>query len=80
MPDINFTCNKCGRKCSRHHNARKCSRCGGNLIPAGVPPTGVDLIARERMRQITEEGWDTGHDLEHGATTKKTNRHCEMLT
>jgi hypothetical protein len=27
--------------------------------------TGVQMIADERMRQITVEGWDLGHDLEH---------------
>lgn len=26
---------------------------------------GVELIAQERVRQISEEGWDVGHDLEH---------------
>lgn len=27
--------------------------------------TGADLIATERMRQITEEGWTAEHDDEH---------------
>ena len=28
---------------------------------------GCELIAAERQRQIDEEGWDEGHDSEHGA-------------
>jgi len=28
-------------------------------------PTGVELIAAERVRQITEEGWTPGHDDQH---------------
>ncbi len=29
------------------------------------PPTGVDLIAAERARQITKEGYDAEHDGQH---------------
>ena len=28
--------------------------------------TGVDLIAQERARQVTEEGYDADHDAERG--------------
>lgn len=28
-------------------------------------PTGVFLIAQERVRQVTSEGWDAAHDAEH---------------
>lgn len=27
--------------------------------------TGIELIAKERDRQVTEEGWTSGHDQEH---------------
>jgi hypothetical protein len=27
--------------------------------------TGIELIAEERARQISKEGWDAGHDDEH---------------
>lgn len=31
-------------------------------------PTGADLIALERIRQIKEEGWTPDHDQEHTAS------------
>lgn len=27
--------------------------------------TGIELIAQERQRQVTEEGYDASHDMEH---------------
>lgn len=30
-----------------------------------LPPTGLELIIKERERQITEEGWTAEHDDEH---------------
>ena len=27
--------------------------------------TGIELITKERQRQIKEEGWTSGHDAEH---------------
>ena len=33
--------------------------------PASEPPSGTDLIAAERERQQSEEGWDFQHDDEH---------------
>lgn len=39
------------------------------IVPAVKPPaaskTGVELIAEERARQISVEGWSSGHDDEH---------------
>lgn len=40
------------------------------VVAEGWPPPedGVSLIARERVRQVEEEGWDTIHDnVQHGA-------------
>ena len=34
---------------------------------AEMPRGGVELIAAERQRQITSEGWDAAHDDEHNA-------------
>lgn len=34
--------------------------------------TGIEAISNERNRQITEEGWDLKHDLEH------TPEHLEL--
>jgi len=28
-------------------------------------PTGIELIAEERLRQVSEEGWTPEHDAEH---------------
>jgi hypothetical protein len=33
---------------------------------AGLRRDGAGLIAAERERQVTEEGWTAGHDAEHG--------------
>lgn len=43
------------------------SQGGGAPMTTQEPPglSGVDLIAAERRRQITEEGYDTAHDLGH---------------
>ena len=30
-------------------------------------PTGADLIAAERLRQVEVEGWTSAHDREHGS-------------
>jgi hypothetical protein len=36
-------------------------------LRCAVQGGGVHLIAAERSRQVEEEGWDTGHDDDHGA-------------
>jgi hypothetical protein len=41
--------------------------CNSALLNLIVPKCGVDLIAAERRRQITQEGWTPGHDDEHDA-------------
>lgn len=33
--------------------------------PQSIPPNGVQLIAAERQRQISVEGWTPEHDAEH---------------
>jgi hypothetical protein len=39
-------------------------------------PTGADLIAAERRRQIEVEGWTSKHDREHGATRLSQAADC----
>ena len=40
--------------------------CNVNETPLPKPPlTGAELIANERERQMSEEGWDALHDDEH---------------
>ena len=36
-------------------------------MPLIMPTTAIDLIAAERQRQITQEGWTPEHDDEHDA-------------
>jgi hypothetical protein len=35
--------------------------------PVGDPKTGIELIAKERTRQVQAEGYDAAHDDEHGS-------------
>lgn len=39
--------------------------CDSALLNLIVPKKGVDLIAAERQRQISQEGWTPEHDDEH---------------
>lgn len=66
IPHRPAACARCG--CTDDHacaggcwwvEPRLCSRCDGL-------PTGAELIARERRRQIKVEGYDPAHDREHG--------------
>ena len=41
-----------------------------------VPKAGHDLIAAERLRQITQEGFDYDHDMNHRAATLSTAGKC----
>jgi hypothetical protein len=41
-----------------------------------VIPTGADMIAAERRRQIEVEGWTTAHDREHGPDSLKQAAAC----
>lgn len=39
--------------------------CGACHISAALGPSGADLIAAERRRQVTVEGWSEDHDDQH---------------
>lgn len=60
----------CDHREKHEHDAYCESACD---FPKGIPeakciivkPSGVELIAEERKRQIEKEGWDTEHDDSH---------------
>lgn len=46
---------------------------------ASGTPTGAELIAAERARQITEEGWTPEHDAEHAGESLAIAACCYAL-
>lgn len=48
-------------------------------MPTNPQPTGIELIAAERQRQVTVEGWTPEHDDEHMASEMARAAACYAL-
>lgn len=52
-------------KCGEDRRERNCACKPQKRPKAALPKTGADLIAEERLRQMTKEGWTAEHDDGH---------------
>ncbi|MFA5300618.1 MAG: hypothetical protein WC389_20720 [Lutibacter sp.] len=69
------------------HEHNKWCECGCDLQMGQFPgvkyimlkPSGIELIAEERKRQIEKEGWTPEHDDAHSSFTMSTAGACYLL-
>ena len=60
MPNIDFRCGRCGVTSRRHHNARKCLHCRGDLTPVVEYAFDSMIDCQQLIRQMDQlrrDGW-----------------------